>query len=323
MGEWSLTLRGELEPSCVSVSLGVPAGRGPESATWSGAGLLGVVRGSGIGLGWRFGRGEDGSATGSCGDPLGSAGWGDWSKFSMKRLPDAPVVLWGDGEGACWDAGGASLSARVELEGERRVRESAEADGWRSLLRNADMGAGEEEGVESGKRWAMEPAGSRGETEYGVTSRRHGSWSVLERGLWARHGTAAATRKMHRVYCVENIRGIVTRLLIVAALLVSQRSARSFLGVRCVALGCLRLLGARQPGRGGIHCKNKMRRREEKRAMEICCWFDARSDMAALFRLDLSSGFSLSSPSHLVSPHPHPAQWQSSSSKYTQTKRPR
>lgn len=191
------------------------------------------------------------------------------------------------------------------------------------MLRNADMGAGEEEGVESGKRWAMEPAGSRGETEYGVTSRRHGSWSVLERGLWARHGTAAATRKMHRVYCVENIRGIVTRLLIVAALLVSQRSARSFLGVRCVALGCLRLLGARQPGRGGIHCKNKMRRREEKRAMEICCWLNARSDMAALFRLDLSAGFSLSSPSHLVSPHPHPAQWQSSSSKYTQTKRPR
>lgn len=155
--------------------------------------------------------------------------------------------------------------------------------------------------------------------------RRHvtASWVMVCTGLWARHGTAAATRKMHRVYCVENIRGIVTRLLIVAALLVSQRSARSFLGVRCVALGCLRLLGARQPGRGGIHCKNKMRRREEKRAMEICCWFDARSDMAALFRLDLSSGFSLSSPSHLVSPHPHPAQWQSSSSKYTQTKRPR
>lgn len=60
----------------------------------------------------------------------------------MKRLPDAPVVRWGDGEGACWDVGGASLSARVELERERRVRESAEVDGWRSLLRNADMGVG-------------------------------------------------------------------------------------------------------------------------------------------------------------------------------------
>lgn len=142
MGEWSLTLWGELEPSWVSVSLGVPAGRGPESGTWSGAGLLGVVRVSGMGPGSRFRWGEDGSAWGGCGDSLGCAGWGDGSKFSMKRLPDAPVVLWGDGEGACWDVGGASLSARVELERKRRVRESAEVDGWRSLLRNADMGVG-------------------------------------------------------------------------------------------------------------------------------------------------------------------------------------
>lgn len=62
MGEWSLTLWGELEPSWVSVSLGVPPGRGPESGTWSGAGLLGVVRVSGMGPGSRFRWGEGGSA---------------------------------------------------------------------------------------------------------------------------------------------------------------------------------------------------------------------------------------------------------------------
>lgn len=46
----------------MSVSLGVPAGRGPESGTWSGAGLLGVVRVSGMGPGSRFRWGEGGSA---------------------------------------------------------------------------------------------------------------------------------------------------------------------------------------------------------------------------------------------------------------------
>lgn len=62
MGEWSLTLRGELEPSCVSISLGVPAVRGPESGTCSGLGLVGVPRGSGMGLEWCFGWGVDESA---------------------------------------------------------------------------------------------------------------------------------------------------------------------------------------------------------------------------------------------------------------------
>lgn len=58
----------------------------------------------------------------------------------MKTLPDAPAVLWGDEAAACWDVDGAASSATVELDVERRVRESADVDGRRSLLRNADMG---------------------------------------------------------------------------------------------------------------------------------------------------------------------------------------
>lgn len=69
----------------------------------------------------------------------------------MKTLPDAPAVRWGDEEGACWDVGWPASSATVELDVERRVRESADVDGRRSLLRNADMGGEEERGVESGK----------------------------------------------------------------------------------------------------------------------------------------------------------------------------
>lgn len=152
MGEWSLTLRGELEPSCVSISLGVPAVREPESGTCSGLGLVGVLRGSGMGLEWCFEWRDDVSAQDGRGELPSWLGWGDGSKFSMKTLPDAPAVLWGDEAAACWDVGGAASSATVELDVERRARESADVDGWRSLLRNADMGGEEERGVESGKR---------------------------------------------------------------------------------------------------------------------------------------------------------------------------
>lgn len=70
----------------------------------------------------------------------------------MKTLPDAPAVLWRDEEGACWDVGGAASSAMVELDVERRVRESADVDGRRSLLRNEDMGRGGERSREWEKR---------------------------------------------------------------------------------------------------------------------------------------------------------------------------
>lgn len=46
----------------MSISLGVPAVRGPESGTCSGLGLVGVPRGSGMGLEWCFGWGVDESA---------------------------------------------------------------------------------------------------------------------------------------------------------------------------------------------------------------------------------------------------------------------
>lgn len=44
------------------------------------------------------------------------------------------------------------------------------------------MGVGEEEGVESGKRWVMEFVGLCGEMEYGVMLWCYGLWFVLDCG---------------------------------------------------------------------------------------------------------------------------------------------
>lgn len=157
----------------------------------------------------------------------------------------------------------------------------------------------------------------------------HGSWSV-GRGLWVMAGKHSAAvsrercieriqtkRKEYTGHCDSPAHGRITpgepkkRPIDLRSALRGPRLS--------TAAG---ELGSRAEGASNV--KNKMRRREE-RGSEICLSNTATPDIAALFRLDFHFYLILVyiRSIHLFSSSSTYTQWQNSSSKYTQIKRPR